>query len=40
MHDVRRRLATEREQTLERLASLTGDFDSVVAASLGTNADD
>ena len=40
MHDARRHLATEREQTLERLASLTGDFDSVVAASLDTNADD
>lgn len=40
MHDAQNRLATEREQTLERLASLTGDFDSVVAASLDTNADD
>ena len=40
MHDVRSRLASERDQTLARLASLTGDFDSVVAASLDTNADD
>jgi DnaK suppressor protein len=35
-----RRLAAEREQALARLASLTGDYDSVVAASLDTNADD
>ncbi len=34
------RLQHERRQTLERLASLTGDYDSVVAASLDTNADD
>ncbi|GAA5123110.1 TraR/DksA C4-type zinc finger protein [Alloalcanivorax gelatiniphagus] len=34
------RLATEREQALARLASLTGDYDAVVAASLDTNADD
>ncbi len=40
MHDAHARLAAEREQTLARLASLTGDFDSVVAASLDTNADD
>ena len=40
MDDVRRRLAEKRAQTLERLASLTGDYDSVVAASLDTNADD
>ena len=38
--EVRRRLALEREQALTRLASLTGDFDAVVAASLDTNADD
>jgi RNA polymerase-binding transcription factor DksA len=38
--DVRRRLAEERRQTLERLSSLTGDYDAVVAASLDTNADD
>ena len=40
MDPARTRLAAERTQTLERLASLTGDFDSVVAASLDTNADD
>ena len=40
MTDARSRLDAEHEQTLERLASLTGDFDSVVAASLDTNADD
>ena len=40
MTDVRRRLAAEREQTLARLAGLTGDYDAVVAASLDTNADD
>jgi RNA polymerase-binding transcription factor DksA len=33
-------LAREREQTLHRLAVLTDDFDSVVAASRDTNADD
>jgi RNA polymerase-binding transcription factor DksA len=33
-------LAEERAQTLGRLASLTADHDSVVAASLDTNADD
>jgi RNA polymerase-binding transcription factor DksA len=38
--DLRVRLQHERRQTLERLASLTGDYDSVVAASLDTNADD
>lgn len=40
MQETRRRLAAEREQALARLASLTGDYDSVVAASLDTNADD
>lgn len=40
MDDARGRLEAEREQTLRRLASLTGDFDAVVAASLDTNADD
>ncbi|NYE35019.1 RNA polymerase-binding transcription factor DksA [Nocardioides cavernae] len=40
MDDVRRRLATEREVARERLASLTGDHESIVAASLDTNADD
>ncbi len=38
--DPRRRLESEREQTLRRLASLTEDFDAVVAASRDTNADD
>ena len=38
--DARRRLESEREQTLRRLASLTEDFDAVVAASRDTNADD
>ena len=40
VEDVRRRLAREHEQTLARLADLTADHDSVVAASLDTNADD
>ena len=40
MDDVRQRLAEEREVTLGRLASLTGDHDAMVAASLDTNADD
>jgi len=38
--EVRRRLAAEREVLLVRLASLTGDHDAIVAASLDTNADD
>jgi DnaK suppressor protein len=33
-------LQRERQETLRRLASLTEDFDEVVAASLDTNADD
>jgi len=33
-------LVAERERTAARLASLRGDFDSVVAASRDTNADD
>jgi len=40
MDAARRRLAAEREQTLGRLASLTDDFDAMVAASRDTNADD
>ncbi|RYB96183.1 TraR/DksA family transcriptional regulator [Nocardioides glacieisoli] len=40
MDDPRRRLEHEREVTLGRLASLTGDHDAIVAASLDTNADD
>jgi DnaK suppressor protein len=38
--DARRRLESEREVTLRRLANLTEDFDAVVAASRDTNADD
>ena len=38
--EARERLGQERRQTLARLASLTSDFDDVVAASLDTNADD
>jgi len=38
--EVRRRLTLEREQALARLASLTGDHEAMVAASLDTNADD
>jgi RNA polymerase-binding protein DksA len=34
------RLEAERAQTLQRLASLTEDFDAIVAASRDTNADD
>ncbi|MBB6626064.1 TraR/DksA C4-type zinc finger protein [Nocardioides sp. KIGAM211] len=37
---ARERLEAERAQTLSRLASLTGDYDEVVAASRDTNADD
>ena len=40
MDDVRHSLATERQQTLARLADLMSDHDSIVAASLDTNADD
>ena len=40
MEEVRQRLADEREQALARLASLTGDHEAMVAASLDTNADD
>lgn len=40
MDGARDRLEAEREETLRRLASLTGDFDAVVAASRDTNADD
>jgi DnaK suppressor protein len=36
----RSRLEAERAEALERLASLTHDFDAVVAASLDSNADD
>jgi DnaK suppressor protein len=37
---VRSRLEVEREQALGRLATLTANFDAVVAASRDTNADD
>jgi DnaK suppressor protein len=40
MERVRGRLVAEREQTLRRLARLTHDFETLVAASLDTNADD
>jgi RNA polymerase-binding transcription factor DksA len=37
---ARRRLGAERQETLGRLARLTGDYDAVVAASRDSNADD
>ena len=40
MDEARARLEVERATVLARLAALTGDYDSVVAASLDTNADD
>ncbi|QIK74563.1 TraR/DksA family transcriptional regulator [Nocardioides piscis] len=40
MNSARERLAAERRRVLVQLASLTGDYDAVVAASLDTNADD
>lgn len=40
MVDTRGRLVELRQQTLRRLARLTGDFDGVVAASRDSNADD
>lgn len=40
MDDSRTLLAAEREQVVARLAALTADHDSVIAASLDTNADD
>jgi DnaK suppressor protein len=40
MDDRRRELEHERRQTLHRLATLTGEFDEVVAASRDSNADD
>jgi DnaK suppressor protein len=40
MDEIRRRLVAEREQAHARLASLSGDHDAIVAASLDTNADD
>lgn len=38
--EARERLEEERRRTTSRLASLTSDFEGVVAASLDTNADD
>ena len=40
MKETRRRLEVDRAATIARLASLTGDYDAVVAASRDTNADD
>ncbi len=40
MHDARTLLEAERARVVVRLAALTADHDSVVAASLDTNADD
>ncbi len=40
MDDARTRLKAERVRVVARLAALTADHDSVVAASLDTNADD
>ena len=40
MKQARRRLEADRAATIARLAILTGDYDSVVAASRDTNADD
>ena len=38
--EAKRRLQLQREEAVERLASLTADYDAVVAASHHTNADD
>jgi DnaK suppressor protein len=38
--DVGRALAEARRETVRRLAGLTGHFDELVAASVGSNADD
>jgi RNA polymerase-binding transcription factor DksA len=40
MVDIRGVLERERQTTLARLAALTDDFDKLVAASRGSNADD
>jgi DnaK suppressor protein len=40
MDERRRELEDERRHTLHRLATLTGEFDEVVAASRDSNADD
>lgn len=38
--EVRRRIAEERDETVERIATLTRDLDGVAAAALGANIDD
>lgn len=38
--DARRRLEEQRDETMRRLAGLTGSFDAVIAASYDSNADD
>lgn len=38
--DARERLEQQRDETLRRLAGLTGTYDAVVAASYDSNADD
>jgi DnaK suppressor protein len=38
--EARVRLAVDRDETARRLANLTGNYESVVAASRDTNADD
>lgn len=40
MTGARARLEAEREESLRRLAALTGDYDAVVSASYDDNADD
>ena len=40
VEEFRSALEQERAATLERLSALTGDFDALVAASEGSNADD
>ena len=40
MDDPRTRLERERQKAVDRLASLTEDFDGIVAASRDSNADD
>lgn len=40
MDDTRGVLEQERQVTLDRLATLTDDFDKLIAASRGNNADD
>ncbi|MEJ7636126.1 TraR/DksA C4-type zinc finger protein [Aeromicrobium sp.] len=40
MDDPAARLECERQETVARLSSLTGDFDQIVASSRDSNADD